>query len=494
MAIDITKTMHAVNVIAEQFGIDLTAYGNASPTKLILATLQQSVHIMQQTTKTALTEQNPLTATELRSKIGLAALVGLNPMKLMTASQGKVKVMTNGHTLTVSQHARLKSYDNIDYYVVLPNETITFSEDTLLTVRQGVLQSVPFTATGELWESFQLTTDSYIDAKSIEVFRGSKRLTTAFSLDERADCYIRPSYDGITEVVMSNHCKLDSGESITIQYADCLGIDGDAIETDMYMQATNFAYEGTNDMSGQIGIVVTEPIIGGTDFESLDADLTNEIMLGGRNNLIGNESQLVQYLSRFKQYMIKTTKVTDGVFCITALRSLAQLCKTYDYFTACTMVDLRSSDLQALNAHINNYSDKSLDIVVSVKGAVKEQCRVNVDVRMDNASSETILHVVTKYLLSRLNTNQYDKAGLYKAIIAIDGVTDVNIDYDGNVNSYGTAVPTNANSILLCTAVKLVVNGVTYTYGDYEGSVAKQDTTIDDVTTSHIVNIKNKNK
>jgi hypothetical protein len=494
MAIDISKTMHAVETIAEQLGIDLTAYGNASPTKLILETLQTSVQIIQQTTKTALTEQNPLTATELRSKIGLAALVGLNPAKLMQASQGKVKVMTNGHTVTVGQHAKLKSYSNIDYYVILPNETVQFSKDTELIVRQGTLNSKSFVATGEAWESLQLASDAYIDSKSIEVFRGTDRLTWSYDLSESADCYVRPSYDGTTEIVMSNTCKLNSGESITVQYADCLGIDGDNMETDQYMQASDFAYEGDTDITNSIGIIISEPIVGGTDFENFDTDITNEIMLAGHNNLIGNESQLRQYLSRFKQYMIQTTEVSNGVYCITALRSLEQLCKVYDYFTACTMVDLRTADILALSSHINDYSDKSLDMVVSVKSAAKEQCRVNVDVQMTNPSQETILHTVTDYILSRINANSYDKGGLYKALIALDDVEDCNVSYDGNTNAYGSAVAKNNSAILLCTAANITVNGTRVSYGKFDYDANEHDLTIDRVTTEQMLDIKRQTK
>lgn len=475
----------AIEAIAEQLGIDLTAYGNASPTRLILETLKTSVQIIQQTTQIAITEQNPLTATELRSRIGLATLSGLNPAKLLTGAVGKVRVNPNGHVITIAQHAKLRSVDNVDYYVVLPSETVRFNDMTELQVRQGTLKSASYTSTGEKWESFRLQADNYVDVNSIEAFKDNVRLKVGFALDEQADVYVRPNYDGDIEVVIPT--ILEAGENIQIDYADCLGIDGNLMTVEQVLEAKDFAYEGSIDVSDDIIVYVSQPIIGGIDFAEFDTELAEATMLSGRNNLIGTEAQLVAYLNRFKQYTIQSAKVVDGVFTVTALRNLAMLCKTYNYWDACKNLTMRAADILSLSNHMNQYSNKSIDLLVSVKGAIQESCRVNVAVNMDNASHEAVLSVVTDYLLSKVSTGNYDIATLYRQLLQLNGVKECSVTFDGNVNSFGTAIPTTPDAILICTAANITVNGVKVSYGEYKTREDDYiDTTVDNVTTERI--------
>ena len=489
MNIDITKTLQAVEIIAEQLGIDLTAYGNASPTKLILAALQSSVQILQETTQIAITEQNPLTATDIKSRLGLAALVGLNPATLFHAASGKVTVQTN-QTIVIGQHAKLMSYDNVDYYVVLPTETVQFSSDTDIQVRQGILKQQNFTATGEPWESFILYADNYVDCDSIEVYYGSKRLTVGYKLDEQADCYVRPNYSGDIEVIIDRAHTLPAGAALTVIYGDCIGIDGDNIQAGQYLIAKEFAYSGDTDVSDTVKVVISEPIIGGTDFEAIDADLSNSIMLAGHNNLIGTEAQLLQYVKQFKQYSIQSCKLTNGVFAINALRSLQLLTKTMDYWTACQNLTLRSEDIVSLNEHLNKHSKKSLELVISVKHAIQEQCKVNVTVNMNTPAPDAIQSIVVQYLLDKQNANAYDVATLYKQLIAVPGVTECNVSFSGNVNEYGTAVPFATDAALICSAATIAVNGIGKTFGTWTAPVGVSiDATIDNVATNRIVSI-----
>lgn len=489
-AIDITKTMQAVEQLAETLGIDLSLYGNASPTKLILEALKTSTVIIQQATQIGLTEQNPLTATELKSKIGLAALVGLNPTQLLTASIGKVLVEPNQHVCTIKQHAKLISYDNIDYYVVLPSDTIKFSTNTELVVKQGLIKTSTFVATGEAWESFILNADNYVDASSIQVFVDGQRYSVGFKLDEQAQAYVRASYDGQIEVVIHRDATIESGKSVSIEYADCIGIDGDNMQVNEIMKASDFAYEGDADISNAIQVSISEPIIGGTDFEAYSVDLANEIMLSGHNNLIGTEAQLLQYARRFKQYVIQSVKISNGVFILTALRSLSELVKSTDYWTACSMLKLRTEDILALSSHLNKFSKKSLDMLVNVEHAIQEQCRVNVVVNMTTAAPETILEIVTDYLLSRVQIGTYEVATLYKRLIANEDVIECSVSFDGNVNRFGTAHPSVKDAILVCTAANINVNGIEVKYGSYNPeTIQNLNDTVDRITTERIVGI-----
>lgn len=488
--IDLNKVQHAVETIAEQLGIDLSAFGNASPTKLILETLKASTQIIQQATQVAITEQNPLTATELRSKIGLAALVGLNPAQLMTASTGKVTVSTDGRAVTIGQHAKLRSKAGIDYYAVLPSETIKFVNDAQIMVRQGTLQTSTFTVSGEPWESFVLAAANYVDCNSIEAFYNNQRLKVGFKLDEDADVYVRPNYDGEIELVLSNAQHFEAGEAIVVSYADCLGIDGDNINVDEEMEVNDFAYDNNSDVTEHIFVVISEAIIGGTDFATFDADLTNEIMLSGHNNLVGTEAQLIQYARRFKQYTVQSARIDNGVFRLSVIRNLQQLATIADYWQSINNLEVNADELLSLARHLNQYSGKSLDLVCSVISGTLEYCRVNVDVQMDEASVETIHDTVVDYLLSRLQIGTYEVAGLYKALLAVDGVNECNVSYDGYTNKYGTAQAKSSTALLICCAANITVNGATTSYGDFSRTENDDiDLTVDRITRDKMTNI-----
>lgn len=500
--IDTSKIKQAVEQIAEELGIDLSAYGNASPTKLMISALQDAVQILQETTEIALTEQNPLTATDIHSRIGLAALTGLNVASLLCASSGKIKVEVKGpnakiaHVCTVGQHAKLISPNNIDYYVCLPAEVVKFDRDTELIVKQGILKNLSYVCTGKPWESLQLSAENYVDVSSIEVYNGTKQLKVGFKLDEQADIYVRPAYDGNIELVIPQQSVLTAGTALQVIYADCLGMDGDDMEVGQYWNVSQFAYEGDEDISADVGVYVSEPIIGGTDFANFDVNLSNEIMLAGHNNLIGTESQLLQYVKRFKQYALQSVKVSSGVFAIYALRNLEVLVKSMDYWTATSKenLNLRTEDILSLEHHMNKYANKSLDMIVNVKPAEYEQCRVNVNVHMDDTAFPAILDIVTTYLVEGYANRRYDVATLYKKLIALTGVNECTVFFEGNLNEYGSAVPMNSESIIVCTAANITINEERRQYGSYTPTTQTPiDTTVDDVTTDRIITINTVN-
>lgn len=488
---NITKLTDAVQTIAEELGINLTAYGNASPTKLILSGLEAAVDIMQQTAQLALTEQNPLTATDLHSKIGLAALVGLNPSQLLLGSSGMIEVDAGDKTISIGQHAKLKSYDNVDYYAVLPSEVVKFTGKAQLLVKQGKLQQINVDALGKQYQTVSLQADNFVDSSSIEVYAGNERLSIGYKFDEQADCYVRPDYSGNAELVLAK--SIAAGTTLKVIYADCIGIDGDNMQVGQLMRVEQFAYAGDEDVSAEIKVSIAEPIIHGTDFAGLDTDLTNAIMLSGHNNLIGTEAQLLQYLSTFKQYAVQSAKLVASVFQIRALRNLDMLVKTTDYWTACANLKLRTEDILALSRHLNQYASKSIELLISVEHAMQEQCRVNVVVNMADYAPETVLDIVTTYLEQRFKIGSYDVAGLYKALIANDSITECSVSYDGHVNNFGTAMPSTTDAMLICSAANITVNGIRKQYGSYDAStITNGDNAIKQVTTERIQDINSK--
>lgn len=464
--IDPQEIRKQVNALAESYGIDLHAYGNASPTKLIVESIIQAASLMQQTTKVAITERNPATAMEFRSMLGLAAITGLNPASMLTASYGKVKVQLDKYaTGTVNQHAKLIQ-NGLPYYVVLPAESVTVCNDDELVVRQGLYRTQTFVATGEHLETFKLQTDNYVDVDSIEVTVDNIRLTVGRQLDDNCDCIASLDYDGNPIVMVNKTFLLTAGHSVVISYADCVGISGDNVEVGTYMSASSFIFNGDTDITGNCKIVVSEPIIGGTDFEMLYKDMQAMIMHGGKNNLIGSESQLLQYVSRFKQYAVQNTEVTNGVLVLYCMRNLAYLTRTASYWDVCNNLDITADDIHALETHVRNLDSKVIDLLVAVEHAKPEHCKLVVHIA-GAADITNVMQEVEAYLSANFTDRCYEVGDLYSRLLQVDNVKQVRVQFVGNTNNFGSAVPSNPGNILVCTAADITIDGVAYSYGSY---------------------------
>lgn len=456
-----------VDKLAEQHGIDLQAYGNASPTKLIVESVILASTMMQQATKVAMTERNPMTAMEFRSMLGLAAITGLNPAAMLHASVGKVSIqLTSDYASgTIAQHARLV-IDSIPYYVVLPAEAATIKSGDVLVVKQGIVKQQQFLSTGEHLETFSLQANNFVDFESIEVTVDDVRLTVGKQLDDNCQCVATLDYHGKPIIMVAKTFLLGAGKTVNVTYTDCIGIDGDNLKVGTVASAQSFVFNGSTDISAYAEVKVAEPIIGGTDFASFYKDLQADILLGGKNNLIGSEFQLLQYLARYKQYTVQQSSLSNGVLMLYCLRNLAYMAKRMSYWDACNDLQLTQSDIDALTWHVNELDLKSTDMLVSIEHAVNETCKVDVNVA-GTATIESIAYVVEQYLVDNFVDRCYEIGDLYKRLMQVDGVQQCFIQFEGNTNSYGSAIPKNSNAILVCTAADIKLNGVLYSYGSY---------------------------
>lgn len=465
--------------LAEACGIDLSAYGNASPTKLITEVIVQATEVLQTSTRIAMTERNPATAMEFRSILGLASLTGFAPATMLKASAGKIKLsMKDTMTVEVAQHAKLRSDDNIYYYVVLPAESVLAKDGDELYVKQGIIKQVSYSATGEHLESFNLPAENFVDFDSIDVTVDNVRLTVGKSVDDDAQCIAMLGYDGQMQIVIKKTVLLQPGQSVVITYADCIGIGGDNLNVDTYMQASNFAYAGDADVTKQIEILVSEPIIGGTDFENLYKDMALQIQASGKNNLIGNKEQLIAYVNRYKQYTVQNSELADGILNLYCLRNLQFTVRKQSYWDAVNDLNLTTADITALQNHLNNLDIKSASILCRVQHAQPEHCKLKVTIA-GAADITEVMQVVEAYLAEQFNDRCYEVGTLYKALMNINYVNQCFVQFAGNTNDFGSAVPRNANNILICSGADVTINGVTHRYGNYIADV--QPTVSDEI-------------
>lgn len=357
---------------------------------------------------------------------------------------------------TVKQFSKLKGLNGLMYYVVLPNEAIIIDNEATLQVRQGVMSSYTVHTTGEDYEAIRLNcNDGIVDAGSIALFDGPKPLSIAYDVVSDADAVLQVAIDGTVELVLTG--KWPSGHSLSLQYATCAGIAGNNIEIDQLLESE----------IANVVAYIAEPILGGTDLEALDAMLSNAIVTSGRNNLIGSEQSVVEFLHRTTEYRALPRRLSNGVLRLLVYRDMTKLLKQVTYLTACGMLQVRQDVADALANKVNNLEQLSLSMLVDVKPAKIERCALQVKAAGQISKAE-LLQAVIKSLAEQHGDNTYSTTRLHRDIAMLPGLTDCAVQFiASNINDFGAAKPSDPDAVLVCDAIRLVVNGSAENFGDY---------------------------
>lgn len=478
-SISLSKISKDIQQLSNDLGIDLSKYGNASPVKLMLKSLELASRTIQDTFLTLNNEQNPITATHFKSRLGLATVQSLQPTKLLQGSSGKIMVDPKNRVIRVNQYSKLTDDKGHDFYVVLPTESVIINEPTELVIKQGTRTSITETLTGEKWQAIDLDSKNYVDSYSIDVHLNGRRLKIGFNLDEEADCYVTMSDNAVTQIVLDKNLEVTAGESLVIDYAECIGVYGDNIETGTYMSGSKFAFSGDDDVTKDCEIYISMPIIGGTDFDNFDVDLAQEIRYAGKNNLIGTQKQMMQYVNRFKQYIVQISKLNDGVLTLTCYRNIRFQLLDKDYWEAIQELMMTQDDIRSLREHLNALGSKSLELVVDVDAAKIAQCIATVYIKSPKNQSidaNVVAAAVADYAVTDMNTRNYEIGKLYRAVLNAYELDDFRCEIHPlsgtseelcHVNEFGTIEPNNVDTILVLGYLDVYIDGELTQFGAY---------------------------
>jgi hypothetical protein len=462
--ININEIQNNIEAKAEELGIDLQAFGNASPTKIIVEAIKFAGQAMQTAALVSLTEQNPLAATSLKSKLGLAYLSGLNYVQNLSSSAGYVMIKPNGMTLSIKQHGIVRSDTGYAYYLDLPSETVQIQDNTEFLVYQGSIKTITVSITNERYQTIVLQSNGIVPHKSVAVYYQGTALSIGYSLTDNADAYLAINSVGELIVIIDKNYDRIAGDYFTIDYVDSLGSYGDNTVVGTVLTGSGVAYNGDDDVSNDITITISKPIIGGTDYQNMLSDLGVELMLGSKNNLIGNSEQLLQYVKRFKQYVIQKSTITDGVLTLSVLRNLQTMVASMDYWTATKSIVIDDNDISSLNLHLKTLSSKSQDLLIDITPATAEYCTAIINVKMPVTDTNSIATVLIDYALSEIYSRNYEIGKLYKALYDNTSITEAYCKFEGNTNDMGTATPTALTNILVINKAIITANGITVTY------------------------------
>lgn len=477
--VDYVKIDDALNALADSLNVDLTMYGNASPTKIIIESLKQSLTVLQETMFLLNNEQNPQTAMHFKSRLGLAALQNLNPVDMLLASTGLIVINPGDYIVTVKQWSKIVSPDGNDYYVDLAVDTMMIDKPTYVTCKQGTRKSTSAILTGAAYQAIPLDASNYVDTLSVIATCNGTQLKLGTKLDEDVDAYISMTIRGTTQLLMSKTGarKFDAGSSVNIDYADCVGIYGDLMTVNEQLKGEKFAFAGTVDVTNKITIAVDKPIIGGTDFDNFDEDLKAETLLAGKNNLIGTEAQMIQYVKRFKQYVVQASKLSDGILVLSCIRSVAELLKIHDYWMAVQYLGMRQEDIDSLLLHLNKLSKKSLDLLVNVETAIVQEVKVNVHIRMPLPDYDAVANAIVEYALAEINTRNFETGKLYATILKnVPAIEQLKLDFEvidspaygvATINDFGTVEPSGPDAIVSLNYADIFINGELTQFGSY---------------------------
>jgi hypothetical protein len=456
-----------INEIAQSFGVDLTLYGDASPTKLFTESLIRSVDIIKSVSAISLTEQNPYTAVTLKSMLGLAAMSQHNVTRYMQASKGKVTLHPVDKPLTLTNRSQLQTDDGVFYYIHMPHDTVMITEPTEFDAYQGVVKTMSFTATGERHESFLLKDEELVDPQSVSVIVNNKQCSIGLSIFDDTDFFITLDSHGECIIVPAKYV-LATGVVVKIHYASCYGYIGDkpVVGTRMLSPALSSLNPDNKDFTIEISI----PIIGGTAKPILSDDLA--VMLTGASvtNLIGNAQQLETYLKLYKGYVMSVSERRNYILTVSVCRSLRALTLSQDYWTAVAKVQIDTArpqdaaEFESLRLQLERLPDTQLSNIIQFVPALIQYAAVVLDVNMTVKNVDLIKNTVSEYALKYLDNKLYENADLYAMINGLETVTECQSRLlsglsNAYVNQYGNVFPQSPKHIVIINKLYLTVNG-----------------------------------
>lgn len=453
--------------IAAKRGVNLEEYGAASPTKVFIESLIAVGEIMQLSKNVAITEQNPLTATTLKSKLGLAQLATINVVDILQASLGTVTIDPKGVSLTVPNRLQLESIDNLPYYIDMEHDVLTINQAVEFTVRQGEMTNITFIATGEKYQTFELDVNDLLDTKSVTVIINGIKQRLGRSVNESADFMLALNNTGKPVIISLR--TLASGQSINVSFASCFGLGGDIVTKGMSM--TSSALANLNPNNNAFEIAVNKPIIGGVSQDDLIQSISVEIAGASATNLIGNTAQLETYLARYKRYVMKVSEHrTDGLITVTVSRNIQSLSKEYGYWQAAYLAELYpetntqdAAEFAALLMQMRRMEHLQLDKLVRLIATKVDPFTVEVTASMTLADYDSIVNAIAQYAIDNQSARLYEVADLYEIINNLPNVDECKVVFvpgstEVDINEYGNALPSSKDRIAIITAVILNVS------------------------------------
>ena len=296
----------------------------------------------------AFTEQNIFTATRKRSFYSLAKLSGYEPY-YGSAATGTLLVSTYINNLLpteqttkvyIRNHSMIMNENTgVTYTIMLPTDdyVVDISKPLMkhsLKIVQGVWTTAQYQATGDLYETFQISTASLYDKQYMTVKVNGEKYTQAaclYDMTENSKEYLVSSgFDGVFEISFGNgvHGKvLNDGDTVTVEFISHDGSNGNIITVGsekFTMQSACYNAAGnTISAADYMTFAIDAPVTGGTDADTTDL-VKSMIGYNSRSLVIASEDNFKQFLKRFS-FIGKSSITTDAASMTVTARCLTNV-------------------------------------------------------------------------------------------------------------------------------------------------------------------------
>lgn len=402
----------------------------------------------------ALTEQNIYTATRKRSFYSLAKLSGYEPyygsaatgtatikpvISNVPPTETTTKVFIRNHSVMIDADS------GRSYTIMMPTDEYVIDITKPLVqhrvkIVQGIWTSTRFTATGENFETFQITNPALFDKQYVRVTVNGieyKQVPCIYDMVENElGCVMTTGFDSSFEITFGNgaHGKAtENGDSIVIEYIVHDGSIGNIVNAGnihFTMVSPVYSINGnTLTASEYFTIGTDEPVTGGTDADTVDM-VKKMIGYNSRSLVLASEDNYKQFLKRFSFIGRTAISADPSSMTITAMcmSNVIDKLSTPEDYLSINPDDLKLNDYQ--KEMVKTSLIKSDKIFAGVKfnfgDPVIRKFAAICYVKLDEGSIRDTITAVIRNTISEYfinlpeNTTFIAKSDIIKTVLAAD--------------------------------------------------------------------------
>ena len=449
-------------------------FSKSSPFGQIIAVLQEYSQLFFYYLEDSLVEMNILTASKQRSIYGWSRIAGHNPTRALSAQgtinvklkKGSQDIPSNSSYIMILDKTNLTCVNNgKNYFVQLGNNTgnIRINTNSLdiipLKIVQGSLETQTLYGTGEVLQSFNVTSKSIIENEMVWVYVNGELFENVDSLYDMSkgskQCIVKTGISDGIDIYFGNEdygIIPSLGQTIQVTYVKTEGYNGN-----IYSKSNNISFKFVDsgysntgeevDLNKVLNISIENAIILGADSESVN--VTKLIApMNSKSFVLANPNNYIHLLSRFNYsyvnaYTTYNQEYIDdsNIVYLFLLPDLSRrLLTSTDYFsTSLSNFILSSDEKTALYNYIDMSGQQIATSEIQIIDPIIKRYAMNVYLQIyDSVDANTlkneILSKVSNYMLSVVRRDKIPKSDLISIIDKINGVDSVNVSFVSHEN------------------------------------------------------------
>lgn len=456
----------SLNFLEKTYGNVGNYFTSASPFGQLLTVITNMAQLIFYYIEDSITELNILTASRAESVRGLAALVGHDVTRPISAS-GDIRLVYNGKTVDIYGNSLIipnfttikNKTNNLTYTIFLSSDAVSLEltdrNHIDVKIYQGTIETQSFAGNGEVLQSFNAAVrgGKHIDNQEVNVYVNNDKWTIYKSLYDiprnGKGCIVKTSVSTGIDIFFGNGNfgeVPELGSNIRVEYLLTVGAQGNinTLDTDMEWE---FVDDGLDllgesvDINNLVNVKMIKEISFGTNFE--DLDLTRLIApKTSRSFVLANPENYVIFLEKFNFFGIIDAFSTfddeyiddDNVIYLFLIPDInRRITGSDNYFTTpITMFTLTDDEKERIIGVIEESGQKMITAVNTIVDPEIKRYVLNISLITFEGYSkdmikQQIINKMSQYFVSFRRRDRIPKSDLIAIIEDIDGVDSVNL-------------------------------------------------------------------